>query len=154
MILYWLVLAVVSSPQASSCTCQHTITRSVKRRHRKWPDTVRRDGKATTRSESQRRKGKSSACLDWVHNLSCTAGGHLKEMKEGQDPTGAAKIIHCFYGRMWKKRGISLLVISRNGDIITPCISKALWIRKTDVHCYKIPYVPFLGLGWIFWGWG
>ena len=101
MFLFWLALAVVSLPQASSCTCQHTVTRSMKRRQRKGPDTLRGDGKAMTGGESQKRKGELSASLNCMCDLSCTAGGHLKEMEGVQGPTDIAHITCCLYRRMY-----------------------------------------------------
>ena len=57
--------------------------------------------------ESQRRDGELAACLNWVYNLSSTAGGHFKE-EGGQAPIDAAHNISCLYGKMRRNRGISL----------------------------------------------
>lgn len=94
---------------------------------KKLPDTLRRDEKAMTGGESQRRNTELSAWLTWVYNLSCTAGGNLKEEEGGQDPTDTAHITSCLYVRIWRERGISSVVISPNGDPTAPCIIREDW---------------------------
>lgn len=99
-----------------------------------------------TGGESQWIISMLTACLNWVYHLSCTAGGHLKEMEMDRILLIQHILLAVCMEEYEAKRGISLVVILCDGDLFTPCINKSLWIRRTDQYCYKIPYDPFLDL--------
>lgn len=99
-----------------------------------------------TGGESQRIISTLTACLNWVHHLSCTAGDHLKEM-EG---TGSYSYGTYYWLFAWKNirpsRGISLLVITYDGaQYLHPASINPFGLGEIDI---VIKYLPPISLFW------